>query len=272
MPARSPAAAATAALVAALALVAGCTAPAGDSGQSTSAGVPDEATSHTSAPAMPTGRTSPGGAGTGMTLSSAQPETTPATTSPAASGLPGGAGDRAALAAAGDLGDDGRIALYGRDTSEAEGSTETGDSADLCAFLFGTPAEIAEIARLADDLALDPISGRHDAVAEADSADGAATDPAGDADSDGPDPAAGATVIACVYQAGDTPMLALQVGDGPPIDPDLPGRPIIVDADGLHAVLSYSPDHIGPVIDPAKARNWLTEALGRVAPTDTGTG
>ncbi len=82
-----------------------------------------------------------------------------------------------------------------------------------------------------------------------------------------PDPEAAQTaVIACVYRADGAPVLALQVGDGPPVDPDLPGQPTIVDADGLHAVLSYSPDHIGATIDRATARAWLTAVIGRVEP------
>jgi hypothetical protein len=79
-----------------------------------------------------------------------------------------------------------------------------------------------------------------------------------------------ATVIACVYQTDGQPVLALQVGDGPPVDPGLPGSPIIVNSGGLHAVLSYRPDHIGPTINRATARTWLTETLARVAPADAG--
>jgi hypothetical protein len=202
-----------------------------------------------------------------MTQSSGTPTTT--TSSPTAL-LPGGGGDVGALAAAGDFTDDGRIDLHG--TTDSGASAHSPDSAELCAFLFGTPGEIAEITRLPSDLALDPISGRHAEETSGSSTDGSTGSTDGSVSSaDGPDArTADTTVIACVYQSGGAPIVALQVGDGPPVDPDLPGRPIIVDSGELHAVLSYSPDHIGPTIDVARARDWLTHALARVAPSSDG--
>lgn len=192
----------------------------------------------------------------------------PATTSHSAPpGLPGGSGDRAALAAAGELTGDGRIQLR-RPTDVADAP---GSGTDLCGFLFGSPGEIADITELTGDLTLDPISGRHfTSVAGAQTGDApaSATVTAGPDDTD----AEPAVVIACVYRSAGAPVLALQVGDGPPIDPDLPGHPIIVDSGGLHAALSYSPDHAGPGIDPDTARAWLTAAIARVAPATTGTG
>jgi hypothetical protein len=186
--------------------------------------------------------------------------TAPLTTQTTSPELPGGAADPAALATAGDLADDGRVLL------RRSGTAGPDTTADLCAFLFGPPGEIAEVTRLAGDLTLDPISGRHlsdphsSTTGDATTADsGAATSGSG----------AGAAVIACVYRADAAPVLVLQVGDGP-VDPDLPGHPTIVDAGGLHAVLSYAPDHVGATIDPATARAWLTAAIGRVALTGTG--
>jgi hypothetical protein len=181
--------------------------------------------------------------------------------------LPGGAADPAALATAGDLADDGRVLL------RRSGTAGPDTTADLCAFLFGPPGQIAEVARLANDLTLDPISGRHlsdpdaSATADATTADSDATTADSGAATSGA--GAGAAVIACVYRADAAPVLVLQVGDGP-VDPDLPGHPTIVDADGMHAVLSYAPDHVGATIDPATARAWLTAAIGRVALTGTG--
>jgi hypothetical protein len=173
---------------------------------------------------------------------------------------PGGAADPAALAAAGDLAEDGRVLL------RRSGTADPDTTADLCAFLFGAPGEIAEITRLAGDLTLDPISGRHLSDPEASATGDATTADSGAATSGA---VAGAAVIACVYRADAAPVLVLQVGDGP-VEPDLPGHPTIVDADGLHAVLSYAPDHVGATIDPATARAWLTAAIGRVAITGTG--
>jgi hypothetical protein len=187
------------------------------------------------------------------------PETTPLTTqTPTSPDLPGGTADPAMLATAGDLADDGRVVL--RRSNAADPDT----TADLCAFLFGLPGEIAEATRLAGDLTLDPISGRHLSDPHASTTGDATT--AGAATSGS---GAGAAVIACVFRADAAPVLALQVGDGP-VDPDLPGHPTIVDADGLHAVLSYAPHHVGATIDPATARAWLTAAIGRVALTGTG--
>ncbi len=244
-------------IAAALALLAGCTSPAGGAGQSTSAGGPAAVASSTSAPSAPS-RTSASSGAPAEGTSSSQPQAR--TTTASAAALPGGAGDLAGLAASGDLTDDGRIDLHGR--LGPEESADQPDADDLCAFLFGAPDEIGEITRLSSDLTLDPISGRHPAAGtEVDTPGSTAAGPSGTHD---------ATVIACVYQADDQPVLALQVGDGPPVDPGLPGRPIIVNAGGLHAVLSYRPDHIGPTIDRATARAWLTEALARVAPVDAG--
>lgn len=241
----APAAAAT--LAAALLVLAGCTASPG-SGTSTDSGLPTAASSPTAAS---TSGGSANGASTQMT-----PPSSPATTTPATpTGLPGGSGDTAALAAAGELTEAGLVDLHG-----GPGPSK-GEPADLCGFLFGTPEQVATVTRLPDDLALDAISGRH-------RTDGPTA--AGSSESTGA--AEPATVIACVYASRGTPVLALQVGDGPPVDSNLPGHPIIVDSDGLHAVLSYSPDHIGPGIEPATARAWLTATIARVAPAGTGTG
>lgn len=169
--------------------------------------------------------------------------------------MPGGSGDTAALATAGDLTADGLVALHVDSRGAGTVGTAQTDSGALCQYLFGTPLEIAEITRLPADLSLDPISGRHTA---ADS--GTESDPAADAQ---PTEAA---VIACVYSTGLGRVLVLQVGDGPPIDPDLPGKPIIVDSGTLQAVVSYSPEHVGPTVEAATARAWLTATLGRVSP------
>lgn len=239
-------------------LCAGCTAPAG--GGRSSGGTQSSGDGHPVTDAQYSSVSAASSAGDEPAETT--PVLPPSTTQASITGpnLPGGSRGADALAAAGDLTGDGRVEL--RRPSGAGEPTDTG--ADLCDFLFGSPADIADITRLTGDLTLDPISGRHRSGADPVSAATTGTDDMGEPD------AAQTAVIACVYRAGGAPVLALQVGDGPPVDPDLPGQPTIVDADGLHAVLSYSPDHIGATIDPATARAWLTAVIGRVALAGSG--
>lgn len=228
-----------------------------------------------------------------MTSSSAAPApTTTGPLTPSGPILPGGTGNIAALAAAGDLASDGLIDLYGQGVPEGGESADPAATANLCGYLFGTPDEIVKIARLTGDITLDPISGRHPAGPTGETTSGPTTgpttgsttgptaQPTANADSSGATGATSVTasadaaepiLIACVYRSDGAPVLVLQIGDGPPIDPDLPGSPIIVDgSDGLHAVLSYSPHHQGAAIAPTVARDWLSFVIGRVAPIGTG--
>lgn len=183
---------------------------------------------------------------------------TPTTT---ANPLPGGTTPAADLAA---YLDGGRISLPAVRAAAETGAFEHDDAAegvateadqvaaDLCAYLFGTAEEVSEITRLPGAIHLGPLSGPH------------LTDSDDDAEQ--------ALVIACVYADDAGPQVVLQVGDGPPVDPDLPGRPIIVTGDAgsaageVQAVLSYAPDHTAPGIDARLARDWLTAVLGRVTP------
>lgn len=205
--------------------------------------------------------------------------TSPAPTaiaSPAPPATPGGTGNIAALVASGDLASGGKIDLYGQGTTADGEAPDPAATANLCHYLFGSTNEVAEAARLSGRITLDPISGRHpadgasDVGADAGTAAGA-TPTSAVSDSSSTVDAAAPILIACVYRSDGAPVLALQVGDGPPVDPNLPGSPIIVDGDGLHAVLSYSPDHHGTTIAPAKAREWLAAVIDRVAPVPTGT-
>lgn len=206
------------------------------------------------------------------------------TTSATGAALPGGTGDIAALVAAGDLVGDGLIDLRGQGIPKDGGLANPAATANLCGYLFGAPGQVAETARLTGDITLDPISGRHASGSAVGSTSALTTEPGtgtGTTASTGtgtaeatdtrtmatPASAAAPVLIACVYRSDGAPVLVLQIGNGPPIDPDLPGKPIIVDGTGgLQAVLSYSPQHQGATIAPATARDWLSAAIGRVAP------
>lgn len=182
-----------------------------------------------------------------MTTEPVPNSSTQSPTPPAGPLLPGGTAGTTALESAGLLTDGGRLSLGGIASSGTEriAGSQALTSA-LCSFVFGAPADVATIARLPGDLVLAASSGaRRDTGLP------------------------GSITLTCVFQSGGTPLLVLQVGDGPPVDPDLPGRPIIVGIGGIQAVLSYSPANARPMIDSRLARDWLSAAINRVA-TSTG--
>lgn len=226
-------------------------------------------------------QTGDGESTTSTSASTTAPSTTTAATGTTTSGapststntLPGGTAPTAALAEAGYLRGE-RVALDALREAAATGSfaDSPGDSGegaalpagapatDLCDYLFGTATEVAALTRLAGTIHLAAPSGpRLTADDTSDSDDGTLP----------------GLLIVCVYADDDGAQLVLQVSDGPPIDPDLPGQPIIVTggsspASGpatgteLEAVISYNPDRTAPRIDSRTARDWLTAALGRV--------
>lgn len=153
--------------------------------------------------------------------------TAPTTTAPATT-LPGGIVGRNKLADQLDAA--GRLIL--------DRISAAGGAPQLCSYLFGTPVQVADVALLPGEVTLDRISSTK------------VTDDA--------------ALVACVYSSDAAPMLALQVGVGPPIDADLPGEPIIVTSGRVQAVLSYAPGRTGTRIAAATARLWLTEVTGRV--------
>lgn len=209
-------------------------------------------------PEPTTGRTSTSTAGPATTSSS--PSTTTTSPSTTTSALPGGTGPTVALAEAGYL-RGGRIvldALREAATAQDDDTDTAGQPAtDLCHYLFGTAEEVAALTRLSGAIHLAPPSGPH-----------LTTDTYQQAGE-----AVNALIIACVYADDSGAQVVLQVSEGPPVDADLPGQPIIVTGDSapedttgseVQAVISYRPDRTGPRIDRSTARDWLTAALGRV--------
>lgn len=230
------------AAVAVIAVCAACTAPGAADPQQTSypttqdKTAPSDGTVTEATSVADTGET--GATSTGS--SATQPtETTPSTTTSTDPPLPGGVAGRPQLTTW--LDGAGRLIL------DRERAGQDGGADPLCAYLFGTPAEVAALALLSGEVALDPISGAK--ITE------------------------DAVLIACVYSSDGAAALVLQVSSGAPIDPDLPGHPLIVTADQVQAVLSYAPGRAGAGIAAVTARRWLAEAAARVTvdavPSDT---
>lgn len=224
-------------------------------------GSPLNAGQSTAPTTMPTtGQTT--GPTTGATSSGTQ-----ATTSSTSSDPPGASRNPAVsarLAAAGLLDGDGQVDLHAAANSS---SAQRAEISDICEFLFGEPEDISRVTRLKGQASLDPMSAFW-----AEASDPAAPAAESSTESESAPDTAASTTLACVYALDGVPVLVLQVGDGPPVDPDLPGDPTIVSARGLQAVLSYSPDHVGPRINAAQGRLWLNSALARLTPTTTGAG
>lgn len=147
---------------------------------------------------------------------------------------PGGRSGRKVLAARHLLDSTGRL-RFG--TSSVKDPTT---SRAFCDYLFGTPRQVKRLTLLPGAVTLDSFSGflYH---------------PTG-------------STFECAYDVDDEPMLELLVTDGPALDPDSPGRPIIVSHAGLQASLSYRPDYDGSRLAEHLAKAWLTQAVSLVRP------
>lgn len=153
---------------------------------------------------------------------------TSATTAPAADPL------RDGLDAGGWLTPDGHVLL--RTDAGAEADAEL--VRDLCAYLFGTPEEVAGRAMISAPLDLIPASGVH--------------------------VSATGGFVTCGYAVADRIQLALSVGH---TDDDWAnGITTLVDQGRLRGVISYVPDFAGPTIAEADAKAWLGDVLARVDP------
>lgn len=223
----------SAAVALALVFASGCTAPSAGQGTSTATVEESVQTSAPSTVASTSALTTPTTSATPQTSSA--PSTSASTTVATATSYPGGVAGQVDLVRNGWLDGTDRLMLR-RDIAEQAAT----DGPTLCSFVFGTVPEIAGLTQLPTDATLDEISG----VIISDEA----------------------LLLACVYDVGSTPALVLQIGVGPDIDPDLPGRPVIVREGSLQAVFSYAPGRSGLSADTA--RQWLTQAAARVAADD----
>lgn len=141
---------------------------------------------------------------------------------------PGGRSGREVLTAQHRLDPQGRL-RFG-----TSGVTDPATGAALCGYLFGTPDQVKGMTILPGRVTLDTFSGFQ-------------------YDADG-------STFECAYDVDGEPMLEMQVTDRH-LDPNSPGRPVIVTHAGLQASLSYRPDYTGSRLSHHLAQQWLLQAV-----------
>lgn len=153
--------------------------------------------------------------------------------SASATALPGGSTGKSVLREHSWLDDDGRLHF-------GEAAPADDVQAAICDYLFGTPRQVAKVAKLDGDLTLNADSGYATA-------------------------GGGGTGFRCYYDVDDAAAFALRVwtqdADGSADASHVLTLELAPDRFGFSA---YAPDHQGPTLSKATATKWLREAAGRV--------